>query len=202
MGSKEALVLNSDLTWTVLKPRGPEQADACVQVMAVPMRDDRPYRKPGASARLRVGTVRVALESDAEVVTARRKGREMASLIGFAPTDAILIVAAIEELARNILRYAACGEILLKAVAGPRRGIADVALALTDGFSTSNSLGLGLPGVKRLMDWVHIRSKPGPGTTVVAWKWMAPAVGDSGLPLDGRGTRGPGRVPVSPQNPG
>lgn len=128
--------------------------------------------------------VRVRLLSDADVLEARRRGRELALRVGFPPTEALLVVAAIDELARNILRYALCGEIRLAPVErGARRGLAlvardegpgitDVELALRDGFSTSNGLGLGLPGAKRLMDEFSILSRRDEGTTIVARKWL------------------------------
>ena len=92
--------------------------------------------------------------------------------------------AGVAELGRNILTYAGSGEIVLRpAHAGSRRGISvvardrgpgipDVPLALQDGYSTSNSLGLGLPGTRRLMDEFAIDSAVGRGTTVTAKKWV------------------------------
>jgi serine/threonine-protein kinase RsbT len=125
----------------------------------------------------------VAINSDQDIVTARQKGRALAADLGFAPTDSILIATAISELARNIVSYARKGEITLKAIHGSSRhgilvvasddgpGIPDVVQAMRDGFSTSGSLGLGLPGVRRLMDEFQIASQPGRGTTVTVKKW-------------------------------
>ena len=127
---------------------------------------------------------RVPIDSDTDIVAARQNGRELAGWCGFPATDLALVSTAISELARNILRYAARGVIILRLVddydkrgvevlaadAGP--GIRDVALAMEDGFSTSGSLGLGLPGVRRLMDEFEISSECGRGTTVTARKWM------------------------------
>src|SRR5690349_14026421 len=107
----------------------------------------------------------------------------MANEIGFSSGDATLIATAISELARNIVAYASKGRITLKVVNGLNRqgisvtasddgpGILDVGQALRDGFSTSGSLGLGLPGVRRLMDEFEIVSKPGQGTKVGVKKW-------------------------------
>ncbi len=107
----------------------------------------------------------------------------MAAELGFSTGDATLIAAAISELARNIVSYARKGQITLKTVNGLKRqgfaviasddgpGIPDVQQALRDGFSTSGSLGLGLPGVRRLMDEFEITSQPGRGTTVTVKKW-------------------------------
>jgi serine/threonine-protein kinase RsbT len=126
---------------------------------------------------------RVAVASDQDIVSARMRGRMMALQIGFRPTDATLIATAISELARNILLYAKAGEIVITAIergersglavvardAGP--GISDTIRAMEDGYSTSGRLGLGLPGVRRLMDEFELVSGPGRGTTVKVKKW-------------------------------
>ena len=127
--------------------------------------------------------VEVAIKSDHDIVLARQKGRTMAVELGFSSGDATLIATAISELARNIVSYARTGKIVLRRIqslsrigiqvvawdAGP--GIPDVQQALRDGFSTSGSLGLGLPGVRRLMDEFAINSKPNHGTIVTVKKW-------------------------------
>ncbi|HLK38397.1 MAG TPA: anti-sigma regulatory factor [Polyangiaceae bacterium] len=125
---------------------------------------------------------RVVIESESDIVAARQKGRELAASCGFSSTDQTLIALAISELARNIVSYATRGEVLLSIVddavtgiqvvahdEGP--GIADVELALQDGYSTVKSLGLGLPGARRVMDDFQIDSAPGKGTTVTVRKW-------------------------------
>jgi serine/threonine-protein kinase RsbT len=129
------------------------------------------------------GEIRVAINSDQDIVGARQKGRTLAAELGFSSADATLIATAISELARNIVSYARRGEIQLHRIQNSIRqgimvvawdegpGIVDVAQALRDGFSTSGSLGLGLPGVRRLMDEFDITSKPGQGTTVTVKKW-------------------------------
>lgn len=129
------------------------------------------------------GEIRVAINSDQDIVGARQKGRTLAAELGFSSADATLIATAISELARNIVSYARRGEIRLQRIQNTVRqgimvvaldegpGIRDVAQALRDGFSTSGSLGLGLPGVRRLMDEFEIASKPGLGTTVTVRKW-------------------------------
>jgi serine/threonine-protein kinase RsbT len=125
----------------------------------------------------------VSINSDKDIVSARQKGRLMATEVGFSTGDATLIATAISELARNIVSYASKGQITLKMVNGLNRkgisviatddgpGIPDIRQALRDGFSTSGSLGLGLPGVRRLMDEFEITSQPGKGTTVAVKKW-------------------------------
>ena len=125
----------------------------------------------------------VRIDNDADIVEARQKGRELAGRLGFSATDLVLITTTISELARNIVLYAKSGEVRIAQVwdsgkdgvvviaqdEGP--GIADVDEALQDGYSTSGSLGLGLPGIRRLMDEVEIHSALGRGTTVIAKKW-------------------------------
>jgi serine/threonine-protein kinase RsbT len=98
-------------------------------------------------------------------------------------TEATLVATAISELARNIILYAQRGAIVLKAVEHEARlgilviahdegpGIADIPRAMTGGYSTSGGLGLGLCGVKRLVDEFEIASELGKGTTVTFKKW-------------------------------
>jgi serine/threonine-protein kinase RsbT len=125
----------------------------------------------------------VAINSDQDIVTARQNGRALAIELGFSTGDATLIATSISELARNIVSYARKGEITLKVVHASNRqgisiiasdsgpGIRDIRQAMRDGFSTSGSLGLGLPGVRRLMDEFEIASEPGRGTIVTVKKW-------------------------------
>jgi serine/threonine-protein kinase RsbT len=127
--------------------------------------------------------IQVPINSDQDIVAARQKGRSLAAALGFSSGDATLIATAISELARNIITYAKSGEIRLTVINGSARqgiqlvardqgpGIPDVQQALRDGFSTSGSLGLGLPGVKRLVDEFEIASVENRGTTVTAKKW-------------------------------
>lgn len=128
--------------------------------------------------------VRVPIEREMDIVTARQRGRELAAGGGFSSTDQTLIATAISEIARNIVVYARRGEVTLYAVDDDRRrgivviardegpGIANVDLAMRDGYSTANSLGLGLPGAKRLMDEFEVASELGKGTTVTMKKWV------------------------------
>jgi serine/threonine-protein kinase RsbT len=123
------------------------------------------------------------MSSDIDLVIARREGREMAEQLGLSSSEATLVATAISELARNIVNYAKRGEILVSLVNnGTRRGIsvvardqgpgiADIRLALQAGYSTSGGLGLGLPGVRRIMDEFDIASQPGLGTTITVTKW-------------------------------
>ncbi|HTK83130.1 MAG TPA: anti-sigma regulatory factor [Bacteroidota bacterium] len=128
--------------------------------------------------------VRVQISSDADIVISRQKGRALAVEIGFTQVDLTLITTAISELTRNIVEYAKKGEVIIRSIhSGTKHGIeivahddgpgiADVALAMQDGYSSRNSLGLGLPGTKRLMDEFDITSRLGAGTTVKIKKWI------------------------------
>ncbi|PYN36100.1 MAG: ATP-binding protein [Candidatus Rokuibacteriota bacterium] len=123
----------------------------------------------------------VANETDA--LSARDRGRELAVSVGLSPTDSAGVAAAVSELVRNLIAYATRGEVILRTIEIERArgvevividegpGIADIERALQERFSTSGGLGLGLPGVRRLMDELHIASRLGGGTTVAVRKW-------------------------------
>jgi serine/threonine-protein kinase RsbT len=127
--------------------------------------------------------VRVAIAHEADIVAARQAGRELATRAGFSGSSLTVIATAISEVARNIVSYAGRGEVVVSIVEdGQRRGIsvvarddgpgiADIPQAMRDGFSTGGSLGLGLPGARRLMDDFEIASQLGRGTTVMMRKW-------------------------------
>jgi serine/threonine-protein kinase RsbT len=126
----------------------------------------------------------VAIEHDGDIIAARQLARLVAIDQGFSGSDLTRIATAISEVARNILTYAQRGEIILTGEhVGTRRGILVVAIdagpgipnieqAMADGFSTGKTLGLGLPGAKRLMDEFEIVSEVGVGTTVTMRKWV------------------------------
>jgi anti-sigma regulatory factor (Ser/Thr protein kinase) len=130
---------------------------------------------------------RIANESDAtrSVVAATRIGR----YAGLDEVGAQALSTAVSELSRNILKYAGSGEVLFQETScGASRGlivtardrgpgIKDIEKALRDHFSTSGTLGLGLPGVRRMMDEFHIESEPGKYTTVSCLKWDNPPRG-------------------------
>ena len=125
----------------------------------------------------------VPIKSEMDIVMARQHGRALATELGFRTGDLTLIATAISEISRNILVYAKQGEIVLRPIQdgalrgilvigrdqGP--GIPDVERAMQDGYSTGKSLGLGLPGAKRIMDEFNIVSEVGKGTTVTMKKW-------------------------------
>ena len=128
---------------------------------------------------------RIAIESDADVVTARQRARALAVGLEMPSTDQTLLATAISEIARNITAYAVRGEVLIERVRDPRNGregvrvvardqgpgIADLEMALTDGYTTGGGLGLGLPGARRLVDEFSIQTAPGEGTRVTLVKW-------------------------------
>ena len=125
----------------------------------------------------------VTVASDADVLIARQTGRKVAESVGFTGSDLTMISTAISELARNIIRYAGKGEVVVGPVVEGSRvgvvviardngpGIADLDLAMRDGYTTGSGMGLGLPGARRLMDEFAISSQVAEGTTVVMKKW-------------------------------
>jgi serine/threonine-protein kinase RsbT len=127
---------------------------------------------------------RLSIEDNDDLVRVRGRAREAAIELGFSRTNQIRFVTAVSELARNILRYAVSGsaEINIIKAAGKRGlravfrdegpGIADIKLAMTDGYTTGRGLGKGLPGAKRLVDDFEIESAVDKGTTVTITKWL------------------------------
>lgn len=130
----------------------------------------------------------IAVNSEEGIVLARQAGRAMSAGLGLSETDQILVATAISEVARNIVLYAGRGVVELEVTTGPNGsglsiravdegpGIPDIELAMRDGYSTGRSLGLGLPGARRLMDDFSITSEPGHGTIVTMVKWGGTAV--------------------------
>ncbi|MFZ0090478.1 MAG: ATP-binding protein [Solirubrobacteraceae bacterium] len=126
--------------------------------------------------------VRVAITSDADLVTARAQGRALAQRLGFPRPDPTLVATAISEIARNIVVHVGQGEIVLRSIEDTNRygltviavdegsGIRDVEAALRDDYSGRGGLGLGIPGARRLMDDFTIQSGA-EGTTVTMTKW-------------------------------
>jgi serine/threonine-protein kinase RsbT len=126
----------------------------------------------------------VRINSEGDIVIARKIVREAAMAVGFGVTDVTRIVTAASELTRNVFRYAGAGVMRWRQVyAGDTMGleltfedhgpgIPDVAQALEAGYTTGVGLGLGLPGAKRLMDEMEVQSQVGQGTTVTVKKWL------------------------------
>ena len=118
------------------------------------------------------------------MVVARQRGRELAARAGFSATDQTVIATAISEIARNIVKFAERGEVVVTTMSQDGRhglrvvvrdvgpGIEDPEEAMRDGYSTYHGLGLGLPGARRLMDRLDLESVRGEGTTVTMEKWL------------------------------
>jgi serine/threonine-protein kinase RsbT len=127
--------------------------------------------------------VRVAVRQDIDILFACQKGRALAEQVGLQGDSQVVVVIAISEVARNIVKYAGHGEVILSVIGRNGRqgisivardegpGISDVERALEDGYSTGGGLGLGLAGAKRLMDEFEVWSQPGKGTTIAMAKW-------------------------------
>ncbi len=127
--------------------------------------------------------LRLAINSSADILVAREKGRELAAALGFSATDLTFIATAISSLARNIVHFAKQGEMqMAEANEGGRRGIVIVAsdhgpgmpadLEISVDHTPIPGAGLGLRGVKLFMDELEINSTPGKGTLVMARKWL------------------------------
>jgi len=113
----------------------------------------------------------------------RQAVRQRAVELGFNLVDQTKIVTAASELARNTLQYGGGGTLRIEEIIeGPRRGlrlvfeddgpgIANLELAMKDGYTTGNGLGLGLSGAKRLSNEFDIHSRPGEGTRVTIVRW-------------------------------
>ena len=131
------------------------------------------------------GTVEgdIAIKSESDIVAVRRVAREAATKAGFGMTDVTRVVTASSELARNIFHYAGSGTMRWKTLNSGIRfgvefvfedqgpGIPNIELAMQEGYTTGGGMGLGLPGTKRLVDEMEIRSSPGKGTIVTIRKW-------------------------------
>jgi serine/threonine-protein kinase RsbT len=124
----------------------------------------------------------IPVASEADVVLVRRRVREVANQVGLSLVDQTKLVTAASELARNTVVYGGGGTLQLESLNGPRRGvrltftdqgpgIPDIELAMRDGFTTGNGLGLGLGGAKRLVNEFEIQSTVGLGTKVALTRW-------------------------------
>ena len=125
----------------------------------------------------------LAIRTSTDVVMVRQSVRALAAQLGFSLVDQTKIVTAASELARNALEHGGGGTAKLEVVTqgirngirltfedkGP--GIPDVKLAMTDGYTTGNGMGLGLSGSKRLVSELNVVTKVGEGTSVTATKW-------------------------------
>lgn len=123
------------------------------------------------------------IDKEQDVVPFRNRVKEYATKIGMGLVNQTKLITAASELVRNMLRYANGGDALIEVVSDGRNngvrlvfsdkgpGIADLKQAMTDGYSTGKSLGLGLPGAKRLVNEFDIKSNIGQGTVVTILKW-------------------------------
>ena len=123
------------------------------------------------------------LTTSEHIVLVRQAVRQRAVELGFSLVDQTKLVTAASELARNALQHGGGGRVVMEVVSdGIRRGvrlafedqgpgIADIQLAMKDGYSTGGGLGLGLSGAKRLSNEFAISSTPGGGTRVVITRW-------------------------------
>jgi len=129
-----------------------------------------------------VSAENVPIKSEPDVVTVRRRVREVAAQLGLSLVDQTKIITAASELARNTIIYGGGGSMEMQTLNGPRvglrltfedhgPGIPDVDLALRDGFTTGSGLGLGLGGSKRLVNEFEIVSRPGEGTRITITRW-------------------------------
>jgi serine/threonine-protein kinase RsbT len=118
-----------------------------------------------------------------DVVPLRNRVKEYGVKIGMSILNQTKLITATSELVRNLLKYGGGGKVIIESVSNGRDngvrvtfidngpGIADVDLAMKDGYSTGKSLGLGLPGTKRLVNEFDIKTELGKGTTVTITKW-------------------------------
>jgi serine/threonine-protein kinase RsbT len=129
-----------------------------------------------------ISTESVPVQSEPDVVTVRRRVRELSAKLGFSLVEQTKVVTAASELARNMIIYGGGGTMCVETLNGPRTGlrlsfedkgpgIPDVELALRDGFTTGGGLGLGLGGAKRLVSDFEIVSRVGEGTKVTITRW-------------------------------
>lgn len=126
----------------------------------------------------------IALEQDHDIAVARNEVRQLASALGFRVIDQTRLATVASELARNVIKYAGRGRLIVQPTSGPAGqqalrlifedrgpGIPDIEAAMRDGFSTGRGLGKGLPGSKRLVDEFQIESEVGRGTRITVMRW-------------------------------
>jgi serine/threonine-protein kinase RsbT len=118
-----------------------------------------------------------------DVVPFRNRVKEYAVKIGMSLVNQTKLITAASELVRNMLRYANGGNTIIEVISKGREngirltfddkgpGIKDLTLAMKDGYSTNKSLGLGLPGAKRLVSEFDLKTTVGVGTTITIIKW-------------------------------
>ena len=130
-----------------------------------------------------VKTETLELRNEQDIVLARQAVRRLSQQCGFSLVDQTKMVTAASELARNTLIYGQGGSVLCETILDGARtglrltfvdsgpGIADVSLAMTDGWTSGTGLGMGLTGAKRLVNEFDLDTKPGQGTRVTITRW-------------------------------
>jgi serine/threonine-protein kinase RsbT len=130
-----------------------------------------------------VDTWEIRIDKEADIIAVRQLVRELARTHRFDQFASAALITAASELSRNVWVHARAGIARVGLLRAPGRtgvemtfedrgpGIADLERALAGGYSTANSLGLGLSGTKRLVDEFTIDTEPGRGTTIVIRKW-------------------------------
>jgi serine/threonine-protein kinase RsbT len=126
---------------------------------------------------------KMQIEKEQDVVPFRNRVKEYAVKVGMSLINQTKLITAASELVRNMLKYAGGGIAVIEVVSQGRDtgirltfldkgpGIEDISLAMKDGYTTGKSLGIGLPGSKRLVSEFDIKSEVGVGTTVTILKW-------------------------------
>lgn len=125
----------------------------------------------------------IPILKEQDVVPLRNRVRAYGVQIGMSILNQTKLITATSELVRNLLKYGGGGKVIIEGVNNGREngvrvtfidkgpGIPDIDLAMKDGYSTGKSLGLGLPGTKRLVNEFDIKTELGNGTTVTITKW-------------------------------
>jgi len=125
----------------------------------------------------------MTIEREQDVVPFRNRVKEYAVKTGMSLVNQTKLITGASELVRNMLKYAKGGKVIIEVLSTGREsgirlifedkgpGIPDIEQAMQDGFTTGKSMGLGLPGTRRLMNEFNIISEVGKGTTVTVIKW-------------------------------
>jgi serine/threonine-protein kinase RsbT len=133
---------------------------------------------------MNMNQIRIPVRDETGIAWSVMEARKAAMAIGFGESICQMIATAVSELANNIVKYAGRGEILMNRIMAGSRvgmeviardrgpGIEDIQIAMADHYSTGDTLGLGLPGVKRMMDEFELTSEPGKKTIVTIRKWL------------------------------
>ena len=127
--------------------------------------------------------IRLRIAAEHDVARSLLEAGKYAKALGFDEQANRKLVTAVSEIVRNIIKYAGSGEVLMRSIEEGHRigmeveawdkgpGIPDLDKAMEDHYSSSGTLGLGLPGVKRMMDDLQVETATGKGTRVTIRKW-------------------------------